>query len=92
VIRDDFVGFIGQEEDADDDLAELLDEDGSDDVPSCDAVAFYDFLGWVNAVFIEPGPGLHVEEVEDARVEPICDDGKSEGEVLVRHEWHERRS
>ena len=73
-------------------MAELLDEDIADDFPACNAVAFSDFLGGVNAVFIEPGPGPAVEEVEEAGVEPVGYYWQGEGKVFIRDEGEERRT
>ena len=92
MIRDDFFWFHGEEDGADDDLTELLDEDGSDDVPACDAVAFGDFFWSVDAVFVEPWPRLKVKEVEEAGVGPIHYDWEEKRQVFIGDEREYGRS
>lgn len=91
MILDGFIRLHCHDNEAQKDLAELLDEDVADDFPACDAVASGDFLGGVQAVFIEPGPGLAVEEVEEAGVEPVGYYWQGEGKVFVGDEGEERR-
>ena len=92
MILDGFIRFHCHDDEAQGDLAELLDEDVADDLQACDAVASGDFLGGVNAVFIEPGPGLAIEEVEEAGVEPVGYYWQGEGKVFIRDEGEERRT
>ena len=86
MVRDSFICLGVEGNESYDDLAELLDEDCTDDLGAGDAVAGGDFFGGVDAVFVEEGPGLGVEEVEDGRIGPVGYDGEGEGEVFVRDE------
>lgn len=90
MVRDPLVGLGVQRHEPHEDLSELLDEDCADDLGTGDAVAGGDFFGGVDAVFVEEGPGLGVEEVEEGGVEPVGDDGEGEGEVFVRDEGEDR--
>src|SRR5277367_3424266 len=86
MIRNPFVRLGVEGDESNDDLAELLDEDCTDDLEAGDAVTGSDFFGRVDAVFAEEGQGLGVEEVEEGGVEPVGYDGEGEGEVFVRDE------
>lgn len=38
----------------------------------------------MNTVLLQPLPGRRVEVVEEEADDPVCDDGCSEGEVVIR--------
>ena len=64
-------------------LDELLDKHGSEDLDAGRAVARRDLCRVVDAAAEEPGRVGEVEDVEEARCEPVCGDWGEDGQERV---------
>ena len=65
-------------------LHDLLQDNGADDLRAGDKVAGLDLGGFVDAVLVEPFPLGDVEDVEEDRGNPVCNDRHRKSEEVVR--------